>query len=185
MPNDDEPKPKNERAFEFAVEELRIEISLFWQRSLFFWGFIAAAFVAYGVLMKEPDKDIALAISCFGFVCSIAWTLMNRGSKYWQVAWEAKLNSVEKNVLGRAVYSVIEPNTDQGFWGAWRYSVTRLTVALSDFTVLVWLALSIKASPLGQGAPWTCIPIVLIGVTVVYALAILIGARSRVPPQSK
>jgi hypothetical protein len=110
---------------------------------------------------------------------------MNRGSKYWQIAWEAKLNSVEREVLGRAVYSDIEPNTDQGFWGAWRYSVTRLTIALSDFTVLVWLALGAKASPLGQGVPWKCIPIVLAGITILYTLAIFVGARSRLPTRSK
>jgi hypothetical protein len=184
MPNDDQPNSDN-KTFEFVAQELRIEIGLFWQRSIFFWGFIAAAFVAYGVLVKEPDKEIALAISCFGLVCSIAWTLMNRGSKYWQVAWEAKLNSVEGGALGRSVYSNIEPNTDQGFWGAWRYSVTRLTIALSDFTVLVWLALGLKASPFGQGTPWKCIPIVMIAATFVYILAIFIGARSRVPSHLK
>jgi hypothetical protein len=78
---------KSQKSFDFASKELKSEISLFWQRSLFFWGYIAASFVAYGALAKEFDKDLALAVSCFGFACSVAWTLMNRGSKYWQVHW--------------------------------------------------------------------------------------------------
>jgi hypothetical protein len=139
-----------DQIFDFAAKELRAEISLFWQRSLFFWGFTAAAFVAYGVLIKELDRDLALAVSCFGLVCSVAWTLANRGSKYWQVAWEQKLKSVEISVLGSSVYSRTEQNTDQNWWGAARYSVTRLTIALSDFTILIWIALAFKATPLAQ-----------------------------------
>ena len=33
---------------EYAAEARRFEIERFWQRSLFFWGFIGAAFIAYG-----------------------------------------------------------------------------------------------------------------------------------------
>jgi hypothetical protein len=170
--------------FDFAAQELRAEISLFWQRSLFFWGFIAASFVAYGVLIKDSDKDLAFAVSCFGFVCALAWTLANRGSKYWQVAWEKKLQSVEKTVLGSEICSRIEKNTDRGWWGAARYSVTRLTIAMSDFTVLVWIALAIKASPIAQDVSPNCYRIGLIVVTVVYVAAVLFGARSSTSPQS-
>src|SRR5947209_3748756 len=114
------------RAFEFATAELRFHIGLFWQRSLFFWGFNAAAFVAYGVLIKD-QKDVALGVCCFGFVCSIAWTLANRGSKYWQIAWEQKLERVQKAAIGQDLYFNVEKNTDKSWWGAWpRYSVTRL-----------------------------------------------------------
>jgi hypothetical protein len=165
--------------FDFAAKELRAEINLFWQRSLFFWGFTAAAFVAYSVLIKESDRDLALAVSCFGLVCSIAWTLANRGSKYWQVAWEQKLKSVEKSALGNDVYSRIEQNTDQAWWGAARYSVTRLTIAMSDFTILVWIALAFKASPFAQTLPPNCFRIGIVSATIIYVAAILIGCRSR------
>src|SRR3972149_1635381 len=132
---------QNKKILEYAADVRKFEIGLFWTRSLFFWGFIAAAFVAYGVSIKESDKDIPLAIACFGLVCSVAWTLVNRGNKYWHGAWEQKVESVQVEVLGRDLFSHIEPNRDLGWWGARRYSVTRLTIALSDFTVVVWLAL--------------------------------------------
>src|SRR5690348_12414157 len=111
---------QNSKLFDFAAAELRAEISLFWQWSIFFWGFTAAAFVAYGVLIKETslDRDLPLAVSCFGFMCSVTWTLANRGSEYWQVAWEQKLKSVEKDVLGGHFYSRVEQNTDKTWWGA-------------------------------------------------------------------
>lgn len=110
-------KAKAKEAFEFAASELRAEIALFWQRSLFFWGFIAAAFVAYGSLKGGPsDIDLTLAVSCFGLVCSVAWSLLNRGSKYWQIHWEKKLKSVEKAVFGEKLYSsdIINPERHIG-----------------------------------------------------------------------
>jgi hypothetical protein len=75
---------QREKILEYAPDVRKFEIGLFWRRSLFFWGIIGAAFVAYGVLINQADKDFALAVACFGLVCSIAWMLQNRGSKYWQ-----------------------------------------------------------------------------------------------------
>jgi hypothetical protein len=130
-----------------AADTRKFEIERFWARSLFFWGFIAAAFVAYAQdgIGKEPD--IRYLIGCFGIVCSIAWTLLNRGSKYWQEAWEGKVHAVERDVLGVHLFSNLEPIQRKGIWGAARFSVSKLTIALSDFTVLTWLALTIKAAP--------------------------------------
>jgi hypothetical protein len=35
----------------------------------------------------------------------------------------------------------------KGFWGARNFSVTKLAIAMSDFTVLVWIVLAFKAFP--------------------------------------
>lgn len=171
-------KEKAKEAFEFAAKELRAEIALFWQRSLFFWGFIAAAFVAYGS-MKGSGGDLTLAISCFGLVCGVAWSLLNRGSKYWQIHWEKKLKSVEEIVFGEKLYSRDIPNPDRSIWGAARYSVTKLTVALSDFATLVWVALAYKASPWATGQSWSCLEIAMVATTIFYVFAMLIFARSN------
>jgi hypothetical protein len=92
---------QRKREFDLAVDALKLEVTLFWQRSVFFWGFISAAFIAYSALFRSEDTVMPFIISCFGFVCSVAWTLVNRGSKYWQEAWEQKLERVEQEVLGR------------------------------------------------------------------------------------
>ncbi len=186
MPN----KIQKEKIHEYAETTLNAEIELFWKRSLFFWGFTGAAFVGYGVLIDKADKDLPLAIACFGLVCSITWTLANRGSKYWQYAWERKLRDVQKDVLGKEVYFDIVPNRNRAWWGPWRYSVTKLTIALSDFSVLVWIVLGLKASPYVMGRSWTLIPTIIVAGTGLYLVAIFTGARSSpndhdpLPPSS-
>ena len=67
----------------YAAEFYKSEIDNFWKRSIFFWGFIGAAFVGYSTLYdKSNAMFLQFIIACFGLVCSVAWTLMNRGSKY-------------------------------------------------------------------------------------------------------
>ena len=136
---------QKEEILKYAAEVRKFEIEKFWQRSLFFWGFIGAAFIAYGQLFGKDN--ISFFVACFGVVCSVAWTLQNRGSKYWYEAWESKVESVEIDVLGVDLFSNREPLKRNGLWGARRFSVSRLAIALSDFTVLVWIALAVKAFP--------------------------------------
>lgn len=95
------------RRFEVAFQTRQFEIELFWKRALFFWGFIVAAFAAIGVL-KEQQPTLSLLVSGFGFVCSFAWTLVNRGSKYWQEQWETK---VEKELpdVSKPLFRTREP----------------------------------------------------------------------------
>ena len=70
------------------MDTRKFEIDLFWKRSLFFLGFISAAFIGFGALYKKDAPELALLLACFGLVCSVAWTLANRGSKYWQENWQ-------------------------------------------------------------------------------------------------
>ncbi|MBF0552411.1 MAG: hypothetical protein HQK60_18010 [Deltaproteobacteria bacterium] len=85
------------KQYETAVETRKLEITLFWTRSLFYWGFIASAFIAYAKL--HNDSKIAIIVACFGLVCSVAWTLANRGSKFWQETWEMKVEQAEKSLI--------------------------------------------------------------------------------------
>jgi len=43
---------------------------------------------------------LAVLIACFGFVCSVAWSLVNRGSKYWQENWEFIVEGNEGDITG-------------------------------------------------------------------------------------
>jgi hypothetical protein len=139
---------QKKKILEYATDVRKFEVERFWQRSIFFWGFIGAAFVAYA--QSVGKGDLAFLVACFGFLCSIAWTLQNRGSKYWYEAWEAKVESVEKEVLGAHLFSNHEPIQRKGLWGARTFSVTKLTIALSDFTALTWIALAVRAFPLDK-----------------------------------
>jgi hypothetical protein len=136
----------------YAAEVRKFEIERFWQRSAFFWTFIGAAFVGYAALYdKERENTIPLVIASFGIISSFAWTLQNRGSKYWQEAWETKVESVEMSVLGTNLFSNVEPVQQKGFWGAKRYSVSKMAIAMSDFTCLIWIALMLKATSIHIG----------------------------------
>lgn len=131
---------RNLKRFEVAVQIRNFEIELFWKRSLFFWGFIAAAFTGYAAL-RGKNADLSLVVACFGMVCSCAWTLLNRGSKYWQEAWETKVERYEEAVVG-ALFAKEEDNQDKGWWlGSRKYSVSKLAIALSDYVLILWLAL--------------------------------------------
>jgi hypothetical protein len=104
---------QKKKILEYAAQVRNFEIERFWQRSIFFWGFIGAAFVAYAGLF---DKDgLSFFVACFGLVCSVAWTLQNRGSKYWQEAWETKVESVENDVFGVDLFANREPLQHKGF----------------------------------------------------------------------
>ena len=116
-----------------------LKIELFWKRALFFWGFIVAAFAAIGVL-KEQQPTLSLLVSGFGFVCSFAWTLVNRGSKYWQEQWETK---VEKELpdVSKPLFRTREPRKKKGWWGGFDFSVSKVAIAVSDYVTFVWLCI--------------------------------------------
>lgn len=172
---------KREKAFDEASDVRKFEIGLFWQRSLFFWGFIASAFLAYADVGKEksPDHDLLLAIAAFGLVCSVAWTLANRGSKYWQENWEAKLKSLEEDVLGQKLYSTNYGIHRQQWWGAARFSVSRLTIALSDFAVGLWIFMAVRSISGIRWAPFWQGQVLIPALVFAYIVMMLWRCKSR------
>jgi hypothetical protein len=180
--DDDHPakivRQRDEKVLDVAIEIRKFEISLFWQRALFFWGFIAAAFVAYAAL-KDSDASLRFSVGCFGMVCSVAWTLANRGSKYWQEAWEQKVAAAQGAVLGQPLFSKSEPVERKGtIWNARRFSVTKLTMALSDFSVCIWIFLAARVSPGVDWRNWDWQSMAVLIVTTGYVISMLIGGRS-------
>ncbi len=125
------------KKYDVALATRNFEIELFWKRSVFFWGFIASAFVGYATTIKS-NPMLAFALACFGFVCSIAWSLVNRGSKYWQENWESIVADIEDDITGK-LFKYRSPQQKKGTWLTSRqFSVSKVTIALSDFTCLIW-----------------------------------------------
>jgi hypothetical protein len=153
--------------YDASVKALEFELEQFWKRSLFFWGFIGAAFVAFSTEAHRPLTQSAIA--SFGFVCSTIWTLANRGSKYWYENWQEKREETEKAVTG-ALYGNSKAQVEDETWlKRWlqgrRYSPSRLAIALSDYAVVLWLGLLASRVlllhpswhlpfPLGDGPTW-------------------------------
>lgn len=172
------------KAYETAVETRKLEIELFWSRSLFFWGFIASAFVAYATL-RRYSSDISVVVACFGFVCSIAWSLGNRGGKFWQESWETKVERIEPSVTGAMFAEPEEVQTHKNFWlRGRRFSVSKLAIALSDYTIILWLAVVVWESiRLFGGAQLVACakPVAIatfVGFSVIYGLSLFIAGRS-------
>ncbi|WP_375457957.1 hypothetical protein [uncultured Enterovirga sp.] len=120
---------RQEKLLDIAGDVRKFEIELFWKRSTFFWTFIAASFVAYATLKDHDQRLLRFAVSCFGIVCSLAWTLGNRGNKYWQEAWEKKLRRHQEGFLGVDLFLVLRLPTNGavfGIRGVSRYQPWRL-----------------------------------------------------------
>lgn len=135
------PKEQAVKRLDLAVQTRNFEIELFWKRSLFFWGFIATAFAGYAAL-RQSKTELAVVIACFGMVCSFSWALVTRGSKYWQESWESKVDQYEASVIGKLFAHEEALQIHKGRWlQARRYSVSKISIALSDYIFILWLVI--------------------------------------------
>jgi len=170
---DPQPSSKDKLRYDAATRAREFEIELFWKRSLFFWGFQAAAFVALATTHgKSPG--LAVAVASFGAMCAWVWTLANRGSKYWYESWEKKLQSAEIMLTG-PLFSDIEKPKEAGRWlSGKRYSVSRLAIGLSDYAVVFWVAALVHE----VASPWLCcLPPILVRImAILFALGSTIYA---------
>lgn len=173
------PTDKEKLALNYAVESRKSEIALLWSRSLYFWGFIAVVLVAYSGAFENGHKNLALIAVCFGIICSLCWTLVNRSSKYWQRIWEVKTERLAIPVVGDMVFPrtsnlVIE---QRWFWGAKEYSPSKLATAVSDSAVVAWIALAGAAFSYKR----LVFDLFVVTMTAAYALVILLWCRSGDP----
>ena len=175
------------KRFDAAFATRQFEIDLFWKRSFFFWGFIAAAFVAVAAL-EGKSRVLATLVSGFGMVCSLGWTLANRGSKYWQEQWETKIEAVEDSVTG-PLFKTRERSQAKGWWLSGRpYSVSKLAIAISDYVFLVWIAVFLQqvwaAFSLSVSGDVRLVAIIVICLVPTFYLGLIAGfGRSSPPPQ--
>src|SRR5712692_3881381 len=87
----EERKELLDRCLDVALANRQFEIQLLWQRTVVFWGFVAALFVAVASVSQMRPRLAAL-LALTGLMFSVLWTLVNRGSRSWQESWELKSN---------------------------------------------------------------------------------------------
>lgn len=76
-------------AWRTAMDVRKFEIELYWKRATYFWTFIGLSLAGYGGVLTAKNgaitetvrSDALFAIACVGFVFSVAWYFVNRGSK--------------------------------------------------------------------------------------------------------
>lgn len=100
---------KRDKALEAALDTRKFEIELYWKRTAFFWAFIVSTYTGLFASMIKcaecPARYILLTpiiniLAGLGLFFSIAWHMVNRGSKFWQNNWEQHVSFLEKYEMG-------------------------------------------------------------------------------------
>ena len=185
---------KAKLTLQYSAENRKNEIALLWSRALYFWGFSTVLITAYGAAIAN-HKTLAAFAGCFGIVSSLCWSLVNRGSRYWQSVWETKTEASEMDVLSRQIFHRrTNPYVEaRWFWGARQYSASKLALAMSDFSVVGWtcLVLGTMVSRLIPNSYWVVIPFVIITnlllllITALAVVTVLLWCRSGDPMSLK
>lgn len=134
-----------------ALEIRRFEIDHYWKRAAYFWAFIAITFTAYGYLVLNcsvcsnsksgQNFELAYLLACLGFLFSLGWYFVNRGSKAWQQNWESHVDVLEDEVIGNLYKTVIGEHRFWNLTGAYFFSVSKINQLLSLFVTLAWAIL--------------------------------------------
>lgn len=144
-------------ALKEALKVRQFEIELYWKRATYFWTLIGATFASFALIYSATTdglgKDLLLGlVSCLGFIFSLAWHYVNKGSKYWQENWENHVSMLENKVHGKLYKTVLErprPNrffSKDGikhfFVAPQSYSVSKINQLVSIYVVWIWVFLA-------------------------------------------
>jgi hypothetical protein len=134
-----------QEALKKAWECRNFEIDKFWSRSLFFWGFIAAVLTGYIALIVKGNAEDSAGIGyldfyliCLGFLFSLAWFLVLRGSKAWQENWETHIDRLEDLVNGplyKTVFCPIRPHF---------HSLAKINEVMAFIVIVLWTGLIVQ-----------------------------------------
>ncbi len=113
------------RALKEALDIRKFEIDLYWKRTGFFWAFITVIYAAlFAVLCKYADCPVTYSffvpvisvLSGLGFFFSVAWHMVNKGSKFWQKNWEQNVSLLERSEIGPLYEVFLNPKTTGSRW---------------------------------------------------------------------
>jgi lipopolysaccharide export LptBFGC system permease protein LptF len=170
-------------ALQEARENRRFEIELYWKRAGYFWVFISATFGGYAAL--QIHEIIAFLLACLGFIFSLAWYFVNRGSKFWQENWELHVDLLENSFAG-PIYKTVVQRSESTFWklnGPYPFSVSKINQLLSVFVIFFWCALLGRSFGIVWGVqseiPPRLLVLVLSAFTAAAAIVLWCAGRTR------
>jgi len=138
-----ENKDLHKAAFKKAWETRNYEIDKFWQRSMFFWGFIVLIFTGYVKVITEKDNqsikvmNLDFYLILLGLIFSVAWILIILGSKRWQENWEKHIDYLEDEITG-PLYKTLY------YKGKKYYSVSGINLILAWVVLVTWIFLLLQ-----------------------------------------
>ncbi|WP_298555702.1 hypothetical protein [uncultured Algibacter sp.] len=126
-------KKEKKEIFNMAWDSRKFEIELYWKRAVYFWAFQAVALAGYFAILSTinfSEKNHSLFYAtCVGFITSLGWYLINKGSKSWQRHWESIVDILEDMVIGK-LYKTVTTNKT--------FSVSKINELISLFFTLMW-----------------------------------------------
>lgn len=137
-------------ALKIALETRKFEIEMYWKRATYFWAFTATTFAGYFALLSSENiqtlRPYLILISFIGFMFSLGWYFVNRGSKFWQENWESHLSELEINEQG-PLFSIIKTPQEsfRNLKGHYPFSVSKVNQNLSFIITLVWAGIFIAS----------------------------------------
>jgi hypothetical protein len=150
------------KIYELYLQRWAKEADLIWSRFKIYFGFNSIIFVVIGFILKpyieETPRDITfipnfiwlvlLFLSILGCICSIAWFLINRSGRLWQLVIDKALIAIENDIFEnpkeKALYKKINENYDFGseWWQVWkRLDVMDINNYLSITYTIVFVVL--------------------------------------------
>lgn len=135
----------NEKQLKRAYELRDFEISHYWKRAQYFWGFLAVIYTGFFLMLIQHHKDksfpveYVLIICSVGCIFSLSWYFVNRGSKRWQNHWETVINEFEAK-LKIPLYA-IENKEKTEFFNAGKFSVSKINIVVSFLVFISWIVL--------------------------------------------
>lgn len=142
---------KTRKALDRALDTRKFEIELYWKRAAYFWTFIGATFAGF-IAVQASDAvnkaDLSVVLSCLGFVFSVAWFCVNRGSKHWQENWEKHVDMLEDKISGPLYKVVLTRGRPKGIeigrhllTGPSPLSVSKINQLISLYVSVLWVVL--------------------------------------------
>lgn len=132
-------------AYEKAWASKNFEIDNYWKRATYFWAFQVASFTAYMAFLSSnyyqnnpANRQLLFFIVCIGVITSLAWVLINIGSKFWQRNWEKHVDMLEDKITGPLYKTVYMYKNEVTF------SVSKINEIVSRFFVFIWVMLGFK-----------------------------------------
>ena len=179
FPNGSNPNSLRREAMKQALDNRKFEIELYWKRAGYFWAFIAAAFTGFFLLQQKNNFPLTYMLACLGFMFSLGWYFVNRGSKAWQQNWEMHVDLLEDEISGPLYKAVVSPRlyrlcvpTDP-----YPFSVSKINQILSLFVTAVWFILIVRTIVLAWRAAhiWSY---TMLGITALTVTGVLMLCRA-------
>lgn len=179
----------NKNALASALDIRKFEIDLYWKRATYFWALIAVAFAGYFAILGSVRQDgrefNAFVIANIGYVFSVSWFFVNRGSKFWQENWENHVDMLEDGVNGPLYKTILtRPKATKFFEkyvnGPLPISVSKINQWVSLFVILIWIFLAFNVVPKFSRSSSVDFRYVVVAIlSVGFSIAVFFGSRTK------